>query len=127
MKVFWISIILLAVMLSGIAWNYSYINNVANEMISMLDALPDAEDEASPTAAREIVDFWETRADYVALSVSYTVTDRVSEQAVTLAACAACGDRYGYRTAVRHFCDFDDAEHRGKRYHYCAFCKHSYL
>lgn len=100
MKVFWISIILLTVMLSGIAWNYSYINNVANEMISMLDALPDAEDEASPTAAREIVDFWEARADYVALSVSYNVTDRVSEQAVTLAACAACGDRYGYRTAL---------------------------
>lgn len=69
-------------------------------MISMLDALPDAEDEASPTAAREIVDFWEARADYVALSVSYNVTDRVSEQAVTLAACAACGDRHGYRTAL---------------------------
>ena len=101
MKVFWISIILLAVMLSGIAWNYSYINNVANEMISMLDALPDAEDEASPTAAREIVDFWETRADYVALSVSYTVTDRVSEQAVTLAACAACGDKNFF--IIKHF------------------------
>ena len=100
MKIFWISIILLTAMLSGIAWNYSYINNVANDMLSMLDALPSVDHNTCPSAASALVDYWEARADYVALSVSYSVTDRVSEQAVMLAACAACGDRYGYQTAL---------------------------
>ena len=100
MKSFAASLILLAVMLGGMAWNAVYINRVADRLNAMLDAMPDSDDADSAQAAAAGREYWESNAPYVGLSVGYTVTDRVSEQTAVLAACAACGDFYGYRSAL---------------------------
>ena len=100
MKSFAISILLTVLMLSGIVWNAIYINNVADRMNEMLSALPDVGNDDCSGAAQEIADYWEKNSLYVGLSVSYTVADRVSEQAATLCACAECNDLFGYRTAL---------------------------
>ncbi len=100
MRSFGISILLLLVMLGGIGYNYIYINRVADELNTKIDALPEIGAEDCPARAAEIVDYWEEHADTVGLSVGYTVVDRVSEQAATLSACAACKDLFGYQTAL---------------------------
>ena len=100
MKSFWISMILLTAMLVGIGINYAYINKTADELCDMLDALPDVRDPSCAEAAAELRDHWEEIVGVVNLSVGYNIVDRVSEQAATLAACAACGDFYGYHTAL---------------------------
>ena len=100
MKSFWISLVLLAGLVTAITVNYFYINRVANEMETQLDALVDIGNETCAEESRAILDYWEARVDLVGLSVSYPIVDRVSEQTVTLVACAECGDLYGFRTAL---------------------------
>ncbi len=100
MRSFAVSILLLLVMLGGIGYNYIYINRVADEMCAQIDALPEIDAEDCPAQAAELAEYWEKHADTVGLSVGYTVVDRVSEQAATLSACAACGDVFGYHTAL---------------------------
>ena len=100
MKSFTAALVLLAIMLICIVWNYIYINEVFSEMNAMLDRLPDVGNEDCSTAAAAICDYWESHVDTVGLSVGYTVVDRVSEQAATMLSCASCKDLYGFRTAV---------------------------
>ena len=100
MKSFWISIILLIATLIGVGANYFYINGVADELNARLDAIPAIGDPDCLDATQDLMDYWEAAIDTVNLSVGYTVVDRVSEQAVTLNACAACGDFYGFQTAL---------------------------
>lgn len=100
MKMFWISVALLLGVLLGVTVNYIYINEVSDTLSAKIEALPDVNDPACAEAAAEIADYWEQRVDYAGLSVSFVITDRVSEQAATLVACAECGDLYGFRTAL---------------------------
>ncbi len=100
MKAFWISIALLVLLLGAIICNFCFINRVATRLEQALDAIPDIGDPSCAPAARAFLEDWEDSVDLVGLSVSYPVVDRVSEQAVTLVACAECGDLYGFRTAL---------------------------
>ena len=100
MKSFWISMILLIAMLIGVGVNFFYINGVADELYRRIDAIPAITDLNCINATQELTSYWETVIDVVNLSVGYTVVDRVSEQAVTLNACAACNDFYGFQTAL---------------------------
>ena len=100
MKSFWISMILLVAMLIGVGVNFFYINGVADELYRRIDAIPAITDPNCINATQELTSYWETVIDAVNLSVGYTVVDRVSEQTVTLNACAACGDFYGFQTAL---------------------------
>ena len=100
MRVFWVSLILAGLMLAGIGINYIYINDVSDELYRQLDAMPDAEAPNCIMAANALCEYWEKHVDIVGLSVSYTIVDRLSEQAATLVACAECGDFYGFRTAL---------------------------
>ena len=100
MKMFWVSAALLLAVLLGVTVNYIYINEVSDTLCAKIEALPDISDPACTDAVAEIADYWERRVDYAGLSVSYVITDRVSEQAATLVACAECGDLYGFRTAL---------------------------
>ena len=100
MKSFVITLLLLSLMLGGILVNYLYINNVANGLSIQLDALPLTGDEECASMAREILSYWETHADWVDLSVSFPLVDRVGEQLNVLIACAECGDYYGYRSTL---------------------------
>lgn len=100
MKSFLVALLLLALMLCGITCNAIYINKVANQMNQLVSALPDIGEEGCLEQALNIQQYWEQNASYVGLSVSYLITDRVSEQASVLSACAACNDFYGFRTAL---------------------------
>ena len=100
MKSFWISIILLIAMLIGVSINYVYINGVADELNARLDAIPAIGDPACLASAQTLQTYWEAETDKINLSVCYTIADRVSEQAATLVACAACKDFYGFQTAL---------------------------
>ena len=100
MKSFWIAMLLLAATLVGIGVNYIYINEVSDELYERIDRLPDVRDPGCVSEAEDICQYWDEHVNTVGLSVGYTVVDRVSEQAVTLAACAACADFYGFQTAL---------------------------
>ena len=100
MKAFWISIALFTLLLGAIVCNYCFINRVASRLERALDAMPDVHSASCAEATRAFLAEWEKSVDLVGLSVSYPIVDRVSEQAITLVACAECGDLYGYRTAL---------------------------
>ncbi|MBR3893875.1 MAG: hypothetical protein IKJ35_01880 [Clostridia bacterium] len=100
MKSLTLSLILLGLMLICIVGNYIYINEVSARMDRLLDEFPEIGSPACEARASEICDYWAARVDTVGLSVCYTTVDRVSEQAATLQACAACGDVYGLHTAL---------------------------
>ncbi len=100
MKSFVVTLLLLAGMMLGIFANSLYINNVANTMLQMLDELPDLSDDNCPAMARNILDYWNRQTVFVDLSVSYTMVDRVTEQASLLVAAAEIGDLYGFRAAL---------------------------
>ena len=100
MKAFWISIALLLLLSGAVVYNYRYVNETAARMESALRTMPDIGDDNCAEAARSLLAYWESQVDWVGLSVSYPIVDRVSEQAVTLVACAECQDLYGFRTAL---------------------------
>lgn len=100
MKAFFVSIVLLILLLGAITCNYCYINRTADRLEAALDAIPDVGNAGCAEAARGFLADWEESVDLIGLSVSYPIVDRVSEQAVTLVACAECGDLYGFRTAL---------------------------
>ena len=99
MRSFIITLLLLLAMLCGIFCNHLYINNVASEMLERLDKLPDITSEECVRSCRELLEYWNQQLSLAELSASYTLVDKVSEQATLLVACAECGDRYGFRSA----------------------------
>ena len=80
--------------------NYIYINDVSDRLLSKIQAIPAPNADDCSVRVAELIDFWEQTIDLVCLSVSYTVADRISEHAATLFACAECGDRYGFYSAL---------------------------
>ena len=100
MRSFIITLFLLFAMLCGIFANHLYINNVANEMLEKLEMLPDINAESCVESCNDLLDFWNKQVNLVELSVSYTLVDKVCEQAALLVACSECGDLYGYRSAL---------------------------
>ena len=96
MKSLSVLFVLLFLLLAATVGNYIYINDVSDQMLFKIEAIPHP--DASDCKARidELIDFWESELDTVCLSVSYTVADRISEHAATLSACVRSGDRYGF-------------------------------
>ena len=108
MKTFLAALVLFSLMLFGVTWNAIYINKVANELEEQLSALPPINDPACEDAARAIRDYWDERKNRVSLSARFSLSDRISEQAYTLLACASCGDLYGFEVARALFSDAVD-------------------
>lgn len=100
MKMFAISLTLLAAVLVCVTVNYIYINEVCDTLIEQIDGMPDIKDDTCVEAAKQLGDYWNEQVDYAGLSASYVITDRISEQTETLIACAECGDLFGFRTAL---------------------------
>ena len=89
-------LILVCLLLCGTLGNYIYINEVSDTLLRKVEALAPPDDAACASQLRELIDYWKGEVDTVCLSVSYTVADRISEHAETLAASVACGDRFGF-------------------------------
>ena len=100
MKVFVLTVILLLVLILLAVVNALYINNVANRMLSRLDAIPDIGHPDCVPLARELLSYWESCADTVNLTVSFSAVDRITEQAKLLLACAEHGDTLGFHSAL---------------------------
>ena len=86
-------------MLSCVVWNAIYINKVTKELENRLSALPPIQDPSCVQAALSIRDYWDARKGRVEFSARFSLSDRISEQAEALLACASCGDRFGFETA----------------------------
>ena len=108
MKSLIILLILAACLLSGTVGNYIYINEVSERLSAMIEALPASDDPMCGAMISELIDYWEEQRTAVCLSVSFTVADRISEQAAVLAACCFCGDRFGYYATLALLCDAVD-------------------
>jgi hypothetical protein len=92
-----ILLILTALLLSATISNCIYINDISDRLLSKIEALPSPDaKEACKIKIDDLIRFWEQNFDTVCLSVSYTVADRISEQAQTLLSCARIGDLYGF-------------------------------
>lgn len=100
MKVFALTVVLLFVLILLVVINAIYINNVANRMLSHLDAIPDIHHSDCIPLVREMLSYWESHSDIVGLSVGFLSVDRVTEQSKLLLSCAERGDVYGYYSAL---------------------------
>ncbi len=87
-------------MLGGIVLNAIYINKVTTHLQTALDELPDILSPDCRERAQELLKYWEKHEPYVCLSVSFTMIDRLTEQAILLSSCAECGDVYGFQSAL---------------------------
>ena len=94
------TVLLLVLMLGAVVGNFFYINQTADKMSALAEELPQFPKEECVPKAKELLQFWESHAHTVTLSVGYTLADRVTEQAKLLLAAAECGDLYGYQTAL---------------------------
>lgn len=99
MKSFLIAIILAILMVITIVLNALYINNVGDRTECAIMSLPAPSDPSCISATEELQKSWKHYASRVHISVNHTVVDRIEEHLDTLAACAACGDVYGFYTA----------------------------
>jgi hypothetical protein len=95
LKSFVITAILFFVLIAAVTVNHIYIKEVFGAMNAALDALPDVREADCPARAAALQGYWEEQVEWVSLSVSYTIVDRICEHAATLVACAECGDLYG--------------------------------
>ncbi len=100
MKTFIVSLVLLTLVIGNVVANHLYINKVANELYARLDAIPMPDDESCVKQAEELLKYWEHHEGFVALSVAFTIVDRLTEQASLLLSCAQAGDLYGFRSAL---------------------------
>ena len=100
MKILIVSTLLFALMLGGIVFNAIYINKVTTRLQNALEELPDISSPDCTKQAREVLAYWEKHEPYVGLSVSFTMIDRLTEQAILLAACAECEDVFGFQSAL---------------------------
>ena len=98
MKTFVISLLLFALMIFAIVWNFFYINNTADTLLAFANTLPESSAGALERA-EALLDFWRKRIDFVGFSVGYTVLDRISEQAISLVTAAKYESDFDYRLA----------------------------
>lgn len=99
MKSFFISLILILLMIGGVAVNCIYINKVGSNLQQAAEQLPSPTRPDCLTLATELEKQWKKDAQWIHISVNHTIVDRIGEQASTLVACAQSKDLYGFWTA----------------------------
>ena len=90
MKAFWISLILFALLLSGIFWNAYYIHQserTLTDLVTRLEA-SEAREELLPELER----FWEKNRDLFGLSVGFRELDQFEEILIELRWAHEIGD-----------------------------------
>lgn len=87
-------------LIGGTVCNAIYINEVSERLLGGINELPSPDSADCLSKIRELSDFWKSKLDLVSLSVSFPIADRISEHTAVLFACASCGDRFGYFSAL---------------------------
>ena len=90
------TILLLVLMLFGAAANFIYVNRVADEMVELIDTIPDVGEPLCVEKIDALCKKWEKNAPIVGLTVGFLTVDKLSEHCQTLLSCAEVGDVYGY-------------------------------
>ncbi len=93
--------VVLAVVILLVAVNALFVRNTVETLTAALDALPEIPDPSTTPA--EIValrEFLESKETLLSLSVSYAVTDKVTEALYSLEAAAGVGDVFQYEETL---------------------------
>ena len=90
MKGFVVSLCVFSLLLGGIILNSFYINSTCEALLQQIDALPDANKAAAPTAA--LCDAWEHQKSKIRISVSLSTLDKVDAILAELDYAARFGD-----------------------------------
>lgn len=111
MKTFIVSVLLLCAVLTFIVFNTTYICSHSNEMLEIVDSLPQSKEdfEADISAAFEktqkLWDLWDKTIDKFAYTIGYSHIDRADDAAAELYAAAKNGDGESFITAALKFKD----------------------
>ena len=100
MKVLVLTLLLFALMLTAMAINGIYINNVTDSLLRKLEELPPPEDTECRAALLAVREEWDAHAAVIRLSAGYANRDRVEEQMELLSSCLDVGDVFGYYNAL---------------------------
>ena len=90
------TIVLCCIMVLAATANFIYVNNLANAMIEIADAMPDIGDPMCIQKAETLYQKWERHSPIIGLTVGFSTVDKLSEHCQTLLSCARAGDVYGY-------------------------------
>ncbi len=99
MKTFIFSLIVFALMLTGIIINYFYINKVSDKLYVMTSEAPAAGDEGCYAALSQIDEYWQKNHDIVRLSVSFIELNSVSDAIVSMKSFAETGEESEYENS----------------------------
>lgn len=91
-----VTVVLCGLMILAATANFIYVNNLADAMIEIADALPDIDDPISVQKTDELCQKWEKHSPIIGLTVGFSTVDKLSEHCQTLRSCAEVGDVYGY-------------------------------
>lgn len=94
------TILLLVLMLLGAAANFIYVNRVADEMVELINTIPDVGEPLCVEKIDALCKKWEKNAPIVGLTVGFLTVDKLSEHCQTLLSCAKVGDVYGYYSTL---------------------------
>ena len=100
MKSLIVLLLLTVCLIGGTVCNSLYINDVSDHLLRAVDSLPPPDSADCLSRINDLIGFWESEIDTLSLTVSFPVADRISEHAAVLSACAFCGDRFGYFSAL---------------------------
>ena len=90
------TIVLFCIMILAATANFIYVNNLADAMVEILDAMPDIDEPMCIQKANELYEKWVKHAPIIGLTVGFSTVDKLSEHCQTLLSCAQVGDVYGY-------------------------------
>ena len=88
MKNLFLLLVLPLILVGGVIGNAIYINEVSDRLLEQLDALPAPDSPTVTEPLLELCAVWEKHGEYVGLTTSSLLTDRVSEQTAALLAAA---------------------------------------
>ena len=94
------TIVLLCIMILAATANFIYVNNLADAITEIADALPDIDEPMCVQKANELYQKWAKHAPIIGLTVGFSTIDKLSEHCQTLLSCAEVGDVYGYYAAL---------------------------
>ena len=96
MKIFIVTLLIFALLLCAVAFNFHYINSVCDMLEAKISALTLNSDEA---ASEELLTIWKKEKGYVSLSVSSVVTEDFEDRLLELHAMLKSGDSTSFYRA----------------------------
>ena len=99
MKTFYVILPIFFLMLLLVLGNALYIRALTEELSAKVDGLPRVPTPHTADELGQLLAFWEEREALLGLSVSYSMIDRVTEEALRMQSAARVGDLFGYADA----------------------------